>query len=190
MNKNTKIKVRNRSTGSTGYSIPDLGIKRTFNYKESKDVTFEELQKLTYLPGGEFILQHYLVIENDEARNELLGGVELEYTYTEADVKKLLTTGSLDELLDCLDFAPRGVIDLVQKIAVEIELNDVRKRDIIFKATGFDVNTAIRIAEESAAETVAPKERRVNSAEVSESTESSGRRVPTSRYKTVAQKTE
>ena len=149
MNKNTKIKVRNRSTGSTGYSIPDLGIKRTFNYKESKDVTFEELQKLTYLPGGEFILQHYLVIENDEARNELLGGVELEYTYTEADVKKLLTTGSLDELLDCLDFAPRGVIDLVQKIAVEIELNDVSKRKAIYDKTGFNINNAIEINEET-----------------------------------------
>ena len=149
MNKNTKIKVRNRSTGSVGYTIPDMGIKRTFNHKEVKDVTFEELQKLTYLPGGDFILQHYLIIENDEARGELLGGVELEYVYNEADIKKLLTTGSLDELLDCLDFAPRGVIDLVQKIAVEIELNDVSKRKAIFEKTGFNIDNAIRINEET-----------------------------------------
>jgi hypothetical protein len=170
MNKNAKIRVRNRSTGSVGYTIPDLGIKRIFNHKESKDITFEELQKLTYIPGGEFILQHYLVIENDEARNELLGGVELEYAYTEADVKKLLTTGSLDELLDCLDFAPKGVIELVQKIAVEIELNDISKRRAIFEKTGFNIDNAIRINEETKEE--------------DESVVTGGRRVATTPTKT------
>ena len=149
MNKNTRIKVRNRSTGSIGYTIPDLGIKRTFNHKEVKEISFEELLKLTYIPGGEYILKHYLVVENEEAIRELLGGVELEYNYTEADVKRLLTSGSLDELLDCLDFAPVGVIDLVQKIAVEIELNDFKKRKAIFEKTGFNVDNAIRINEET-----------------------------------------
>ena len=145
MNKNTKIKVRNRSTGSVGYSIPDLGIKRTFNHNETKDIVFEELQKLTYIPGGEYLLKHYLVIENIEARDEILGGVELEYNYSEKDIEKLLISGSMDELLDCLDFAPHGVIDLVQSLAVKLELNDVRKRKAIQDKTGFSVDNAIRI---------------------------------------------
>ena len=164
MNKNTRVKVRNRSTGSIGYTIPDLGINRTFNHKEVKEVSFEELLKLTYIPGGEYILKHYLVVENAEARDELLGGVELEYSYTEEDVKRLLANGSLDELLDCLDFAPVGVIDLVQKIAVETELNDLKKRKAIFEKTGFNVDNAIRINEETK-ETdaeAAPQARRVS----------------------------
>jgi hypothetical protein len=150
MNKNTKIKIKNRSTGSIGYTIPDMGnFGRRFAAGEVKELPFEEVQKLTYIPGGEYLLQHYLVIDNLEARDEILGGVELEYEYSEKDVERLLTSGSLDELLDCLDFAPLGVIDLVKSLAVKLELNDVRKRKAIQDKTGFNVDSAIRINNET-----------------------------------------
>ena len=150
MNKNTKIKVRNRSTGSVGYEIPEMGnYPRVFAAKEEKELPFEELQKVSYIPGGSYLLQHYLVIENVEARDEILGGVELEYDYSEKDVERLLVSGSLDELLDCLDFAPLGVIDLVKSLAVKLELNDVRKRKAIQDKTGFSVDSAIRINHET-----------------------------------------
>ena len=157
MNKNTKIKVRNRSTGTVGYVIPDMGnYHRKFQPDEVKEVSFEEIQKLSYTPGGNYMLQHYLVIENAEARDEILGDmVEIEYNYTKKDIERLLISGSLDELLDCLDFAPRGVIEMLQKTAVEIELNDVKKRKAIQDVTGFNVNNAIMINQESNEETVA-----------------------------------
>lgn len=146
MNKNTKIKVKNRSTGTVGYTIPDLGnYNRKFMANETKEIPFEEIQKLSYIPGGDYLLQHYLIIENLEARDEILGNVELEYNYDENDVKKLLVNGSYDELLDCLDFAPFGVIEMVKKIAVDIELNDLRKRKAIQDKTGFNVSNAILI---------------------------------------------
>lgn len=150
LNKNTKIKVRNRSAGKVGYSVPDLGIlNRVFMANEVKDLSFEEIQKLAYQPGGSYILQHYLVIDNQEAREEILGDVELEYDFTETEVRELLLNGSLDALLDCLDFAPVGVIDLVKKLAVDLELSDVRKRKAIHRVTGFNVDNAIKINEES-----------------------------------------
>lgn len=150
INKNTKVKVRNRCGGSVTYMLPDMNnFQRTFAKGEAKELPFEEIQKLAYIPGGSYLLQHSLVIENLEAREEILGTVEIEYDYTEKDVEKLLNNGSLDELLDCLDFAPMGVINLVKEIAVKIELNDIKKRDAIFKKTGFNVNNAIRIKEES-----------------------------------------
>lgn len=146
MNKNTKIKVKNRSTGTVGYTIPDLGnYNRKFMSNETKEIPFEEIQKLSYIPGGDYLLQHYLIIENLEARDEILGNVELEYNYDENDVKRLLVNGSYDELLDCLDFAPLGVIEMVKKIAVVIELNDLRKRKAIQDKTGFNVSNAILI---------------------------------------------
>lgn len=146
MNKNTKIKVRNRSMGSVGYTIPDMGsYPRRFAAGEIKEISFDELLKLSYIEGGSYLLQNYLVIEDIEARTEILGNVELEYDYTEADIKNLLLNGSYDALLDCLDFAPKGVIDLVKKIAVNIELNDVKKRKAIFGSTGFNIDKAIEI---------------------------------------------
>ena len=92
------------------------------------------------------MLQHYLVIDNTEARDEILGDmVEIEYNYTQKDIERLLTSGSLDELLDCLDFAPSGVIDLVKDLAVKLEINDIAKRNAILKSTGFNVTKAIEI---------------------------------------------
>ena len=50
---------------------------------------------------------------------------------------------SLDQLLDCLDYAPEGVISLVKNMAVDMKLNDVSKRDAIKDKTGFDVSKKV-----------------------------------------------
>ena len=161
MTKNTKIKVRNRSFGSVGYTIPDLGnLHREFEFNETKEIPFEELFKLTQIPGGPYIIENYLTIENDEAVAALLGEVEPEYYYTSDEITQLLTDGSLDQLEDCLNFAPAGVIDLVKEIAVMLPLNDVAKRDLIFKKTGFNVSQAIEIAAEDETEQVAAPARK------------------------------
>ena len=179
MNKETKISIRNRGTSSVGYTIPDMGnYHRKFAAGERKDLTFEEIQKLAYIPGGEYLLQHFLVIEDLEARDEILGDVELEYVYTEEDVENLIMYGSMDELLDCLDFAPMGVIDLVKSIAVKKELYDTRKCEAIRQKTGFDVSNAIRVNRETneTEEKATGNVRRVKAAETAVAEEQSVRR--------------
>lgn len=163
LDKNTLIKVTNRDNGSVGYAIPDLGnLQRRFEAGETKEVTMEELRKLSYTIGGNVILKEYLLIHNKEAVEELLGTVEPEYYYEEEDVKNLLEKGTLDELKDCLDFAPEGTIELVKKVAVETELNDIRKRAAIQEATGFNINSAIEINKETSEEK--PEETKVRRA--------------------------
>ena len=61
-----------------------------------------------------------------------------------------MLNGSLDEFLDCLDFAPEGVRELIKVLAVELPLNDVAKRKAIFEKLGFNVDKAIEIEQESA----------------------------------------
>lgn len=144
LEKDTLVKVTNRVKGTVGYTIPDLGnLHRNFQANETKEVTMDELRKLSYLPGGEVILRDCLIINNDEAVQELLGTVEPEYNYTETQIRELLTTGTLDQFLDALDFAPKGVIDLIKDLAVSTELNDVAKREALLKKTGFNVTKAI-----------------------------------------------
>lgn len=150
INDNEIINVTNRNNGTTGYMIPDLGnLYRRFEVGETKKLTMEELRKLSYVPGGETILREYLILDNKEALDELLNGVEPEYFYSDDEVKTLLTTGSLDQLKDCLDFAPNGVIELVKKYAVELKVNDIQKRQAILDKTGFNVTSAIAINEET-----------------------------------------
>lgn len=189
LDKNTIIKVTNRSNGSTGYTIPDLGnLHRSFQSGETKELTMEELRKLSYIPGGMFLLRNNLVLDNPEAIAELLNEVEPEYYYTEEDIKTLLTTGTLAQFEDCLDFAPEGTINLVKKLSVELELNDVSKRKALLEKTGFNVTTAIeanQMDEEVVTET---KTRRAAAITKTPITTTSGRRSApvASKYKVVS----
>lgn len=149
MDDNKQVKVKNRVNSLVVYVVPDMGnLKREFQGQEEKILTFEELRKLSYTPGGDVILKDYLVIKDKEVLEALGLNVEPEYFYTKEDIIKLLKEGSLDEFLDCLDFAPDGVIDLVKEYAVTMPLNDVEKRQAILNKTGFDVNIAIELQEE------------------------------------------
>ncbi len=62
---------------------------------------------------------------------------------SEQDVVQLLKEGSLEQFLDCLDFAPEGVIELIKKFAVELPLEDYKKREALKVKTGFDVDRAV-----------------------------------------------
>ena len=151
MEKSTLVKVLNRDNGAVVYEIPEMnGLKRVYQAGETKEVTFEELEKLSYIPGGMPLLKDSLVIlNNNEAIKILLGHVEPEYSYSREDIINLMKNGSLEEFLDCLDFAPQGVKDLIKTLSVELPLNDVVKREAILNKLGFNVDNAIRIKKES-----------------------------------------
>lgn len=159
------VSVRNRNNGYTGYTLQDRGIWRNFAVGERKNIPFEELQQLQYQPGGDYILKNLLVIENKDALRDLNMIVEPEYDYTENDIRNLLLTGSLDQLKDFLDFAPSGAIEICKEIAVKEEIPDIRKRDAITEATGFNINSAINVnhamADEKEPKEEKKKERRV-----------------------------
>lgn len=190
LDKNTIIKVTNRSNGSTGYAIPDLGnLQRVFQSGETKELTMEELRKLSYIPGGMFLLRNNLVLDNPEAVAELLNEVEPEYYYTEEDIKTLLTTGTLAQFEDCLDFAPEGTINLVKKLSVELELNDVSKRKALLEKTGFNVTSAIEANQMDEEEVVTEtKTRRAAAINKTPLATTSGRRSApvASKYKVVS----
>ena len=152
---------------------------RDFSANETKNITVEELKKLAYISGGPTLIRDYLVIEDPEVVEEILGNVEPEYYYNEEDVKKLLLNGSLDELKDCIEFAPKGTVDLVKQLAVELPVNDITKRKAILDMTGFNVDAAIMINEETKDEMEdTQRVRRVNEP-VKEEVKSTGRRVAT-----------
>ena len=183
------VRVTNRDNGHVGYRIPDMNnLVRDFSANETKNITVEELKKLAYISGGPTLIRDYLVIEDPEVVEEILGDVEPEYYYNEEDVKKLLLNGSLDELKDCIEFAPKGTVDLVKQLAVELPVNDVTKRKAILDMTGFNVDAAIMINEETKDEIeVTQRVRRVNEP-VKEEVKSTGRRtaaptVSESKYK-------
>ena len=183
------VRVTNRDNGHVGYRIPDMNnLVRDFSANETKNITVEELKKLAYISGGPTLIRDYLIIDDAEVVKEVLGEVEPEYYYTEEDVKNLLLTGSLDALKDCLEFAPKGTIDLVKKLAIEMPLNDIAKRKAILEMTGFNVDAAIMVNEETKEESDDTQKVRRISEPVKEEVKSTGRRtaaptVSESKYK-------
>ena len=148
ISKDTKIPVTNRDNGTTFYvTQTDTGatVKRVFNAFQTLEIPFGELQALYWSKGGKVMLEELLRIDNEQALKEIIGEVEPEYNYSEQDIKQLLLKGSLDELKDCLDFAPISVVDLVRDLAVTLEIDSEAKRQAITEATGFDVTGAIKI---------------------------------------------
>lgn len=159
------LKVKNRSASLAVYSIPEINIRREFAPGETKNITYGELEKLSYQPGGRAIMQNFLQIIDPEATGDLGINREPEYALSEQQIVDLMTNGSLDAFLDCLDFAPVGVIDLIKKFSVSLPLNDIDKRDALKKKTGFDVTVALanmqKEKEDMNTPTVENKERRV-----------------------------
>lgn len=177
--KNREIKLTNRDNGTVGYTIPDLNLHRTFSGGETKIVTFEEIEKLAWVKGGLNLLKNYLIIQDEEAAKEIIGNVEPEYYYTKDTVRTLLTEGTLEQLQDTLDFAPKGVIDLVKEEAVDLPVNNVAMREEIFKKTNFNVDKAVEIKKASL-EDSEPIEEPVSkrrAAPVTEKTTTTGRKT-------------
>jgi hypothetical protein len=181
--------VKNRSSSMVVYRIPEHNIRREFRPTEKKVVPYEELVWLTYQPGGRMLMENFLQIESVEATENLSLHTEPEYFMNENQVIALLQTGSMDEFLDALDFAPQGVKDLIRHYAVSLPLNDSAKRRALKDKTGFDVDAAIANSEpdpEEAAKAEAPAATR-RTQQKTEVPEVPTRRTEGSKYKIVSQ---
>ena len=147
------IQVKNRSTGTLVYKIPEDGIRREFAPGEVKRIESSEFEKLAYQSGGRELIARYLILVDEESLDNLGIHREPEYYMTEPAVIELMKEGSLDEFLDCLDHAPSGVIDLVIKYATELPLSDMNKVKALKEKTGFDALSALKHVEEEKAST-------------------------------------
>ena len=84
--------------------------------------------------------------------------------------------------MDCLDYAPVGVIDLLKKYSVALPVTDINKRQALKEKTGFDVDVAIKNLEAEKAEDNGTEEQATSANKTAAST---GRRAATN-YKVVS----
>ena len=163
INSEDMFNVKNRSASVVVYRIPETNLRREWAPGETKRISFDELEKLTYQPGGRELIENFLQILNKEVTNNLSVHTEPEYNMSEEQVVDLILNGSLDAFLDALDFAPIGIIDLIKSLSVSLPITDINKRRALKEKTGFDVDKAIEndmaSKETSIVEKEAPKRR-------------------------------
>ena len=172
--------VKNRSAGVVKYRIPEDHIERRFAPGEIKRLSYNELLHLSYQPGGRELMANFLQIQSEGVPKSLGIKTEPEYYMSEQQVVELLKHGSMEEFLDCLDFAPVGVIELVKKFAVSLPLDNYEKRQALKAKTGLDVDKAIA---NSGLEPDAKEEQKIKEAVEAPTT---GRRT-TTKYKVINQ---
>ena len=151
MSEETMIQVRNLTDHIV--VIPDKEMHRRYSFQpeEVKNFDKDTLRRLNYLPGVTYLFRNCLSVRDEGLAKEF--GVstdtfEHEYKWTREDIDKCLTSGSLDELLDALDFAPGGIVDTIVQRAVELKVNDVSKRKAILEKTGKNVDSMINLSEQ------------------------------------------
>lgn len=143
--------VKNRSVGMVVYSIPEENIRREFAPGETKKISFEELEKLSYQAGGRELMRDFLQLQSLKAREDLNIKTEAEYDMSEEQIAQMILSGTQEQFLDCLDFAPVGVIDLIKVLAVKLPMTDANKREALLEKTGFDVSAALANSKEDTA---------------------------------------
>lgn len=149
---NRMLTVKNRSASRVIYNIPEDHIRRVFAPGEVKTISYEELGKLSFQPGGRELLVQYLQVTDDRALQSVGIKPQPEYFMSEQQIVELLEKGTYEAFLDCLDFSPKAIIDLVKKYALSLPLNDYRKRQALKAKTGFDVDQALAAAAQIKAE--------------------------------------
>ena len=181
-------RVKNRGASLVIYKIPEDGIRREFKPGQTLTISSEELEKLTYQPGGTVILSQFLQILDLDAIEQFHIKTEPEYYMSEAQVADLIKNGSLDAFLDALDFAPIGVIDLIKKMSIDIPMTDIQKRKALKNKTGFDVEAALRHNEEDKEESQTTILKQNNNGErrVKQPEAAPGRRTSVPKYNVVS----
>ena len=96
MSENVTYNVKNRSAGMVVYTIPEIGARREFAPGETKKITFEELEKLTFVPGGRYLLAEFLQV-GDVVNEAFNIQTQPEYYLTDEQRKMLTDKYSLDE---------------------------------------------------------------------------------------------
>ena len=166
------IAVRNFTDQRGVYTIPEKNIRRDFSGFETKQVQAGELRELWFKSGGAKLLQDYLGVNNKELAKEFGITNDLfthEYSWTNEDIDRVLTSGSEDELADALDYAPRGIVETIIDRAVALRIPNMNKRKLIKEMTDKDINKKIGYAELLATDNDkvenTPRRRRVSQSE-------------------------
>lgn len=146
-----KVNVKSLSNGRVIINIPELNFKRVW---ERKGVTMpidgEILQQIIYNLGVETLFKEgYLYIDDKATRVELgLEGEDENDTiiiFTEPQLQRYLTIAPMDEFEAIVKKAPLEQVNAMVSYAINHELIDLKRDDILQKRTGKDIVKIIQM---------------------------------------------
>lgn len=148
-----KIKVKNNSSGEVGYTLSNSNIRRSWLPHQTLNIALSELEEGFYEPGIKVLFTSgMLFIESIEDRK--LCGLAYEAddevvddaagTYSREEILKALKNSKTGDLAVILRKAKPSVHSLIVSLAIENEITDGVKVNLIKDTTGTDVMEAIQ----------------------------------------------
>ena len=175
----TMVEVIYTSSGSVSY-VPEMSTvgKKWERQGATKKVKLGELREVVGRQGGYVLFaENILLIKNPEIREEL-GLPELdEYVLTSKEIQDLLNNKSVEELEDVVQNCTDDMLDTITMTAINEEVSDLNKLQLIEDYTGVDVVDAIKEAKEDAPKKTTTK-RVAKSTATKATTEEKPKRAP------------
>lgn len=166
---NTIVAIENMTSYYSGYTL-DTGVKRRIPGYGRLNVTAEEIRQANYEHGNYIFLNNLRITNNALAREIGVSDDMIEYQWTAEDIKEALTTSDISVFLDAMDFGPEGIKNEFEKLAVELEITDGARKEVLNKYFNTDIDAKIRnkhaadaVDETEATSTEKPKQRRTAS---------------------------
>lgn len=148
-----KVKVTSMVKGMVGVSLPQLRFKREWPMIGATiPIDFEILQEAIFDPGFKHMLeQGILSIDSMEAKKKL--GLEPDdakepenlFVLNEMQMIRLLKVASLQEFEEALHKMSKFQLNTMANLAIEKEIIDFDKTDLIKKVSGIDIRKGIEI---------------------------------------------
>lgn len=148
-----KVKIVSLVSGRVVLSVPELRLKRVWDKKGAvKIIPFDQLQEALYEPGvTELFEGGCLGIDNMEQKIAL--GLEPEgaeepvniITIDDAQRKRYLTVLPFVEFKEKIKELPREQIEELANFAIENEIADFEKSEVLRQYTGKDIIGAIKL---------------------------------------------
>lgn len=153
---NSKVEIINTVKAQVGFRVPNSNIRKQFRGKYARTImSFEDLEQAFYEPGVSYLFESgILYIEDMEAKKRL--GLEDEdateptrlIILNEKESKDLLTNASLKDFTAKIEILSTEQLRELAETAVDMEIDNMRKANILKEATGIDVLRRIRDKQE------------------------------------------
>lgn len=142
-----KVKVKNLTTGTIVVNVPDLRLHRIWERKGAIKVIDDEiLQEAFYDPGVEYLFkQGMLKIEDEEVVEQIDPEIKNVIVLDDAQMRGMLKGKPLGEFKEKLKELPREQIFALVEFAIQNELIDMAKNDVLKEITGIDITRAVQL---------------------------------------------
>ena len=148
MDENKKIVVKSKYNGYASFKPNGTQVSVVWPKSGTVQVLeFKVIRDLYNSAGGEEFINGALLLPEDVVK-ELGMNAEPEYFYDKETIEEMLEKGTVEQIIDAINFGGSGTAALIKDCAIDGGISDLAKIDAISKEMNIDLLGMIKIHSE------------------------------------------